>query len=243
MSEAKIVLTAVDQTKAALESAKRNIASIGDTVTRATSLMGPMAAGVLSVAGAVTLLSKALDTMDQLDEMSEKTGVSVEALSKLRFAGESVGTTTEQLGGGMRKLVGLAHNKAVKGKAGIQRGAGQVIVCPRPTLGKLGTRLHRGRYIARCRSTGGRHKKLKPRDFLARGIQMLENVIREIPRHPVAKKAGGNFKAGQGPTQLRKTNRFNPSCVVVAANALDQVFAQLAPGLVCHSSSVPGLSG
>lgn len=112
MSEAKIVLTAVDQTKAALESAKRNIASIGDTVTRATSLMGPMAAGVLSVAGAVTMLSKALDTMDQLDEMSEKTGVSVEALSKLRFAGESVGTTTEQLGGGMRKLAKLMGEAA-----------------------------------------------------------------------------------------------------------------------------------
>ena len=112
MSEAKIVLTAVDQTKAALESAKRNIASIGDTVTRATSLMGPMAAGVLSVAGAVTMLSKALDTMDQLDEMSEKTGVSVEALSKLRLAGESVGTTTEQLGGGMRKLAKLMGEAA-----------------------------------------------------------------------------------------------------------------------------------
>ena len=112
MSEAKIVLTAVDQTKAALESAKRNIASIGDTVTRATSLMGPMAAGVLSVAGAVTMLSKALDTMDQLDEMSEKTGVSVEALSKLRFAGESVGTTTEQLGGGLRKLAKLMGEAA-----------------------------------------------------------------------------------------------------------------------------------
>lgn len=112
MSEAKIVLTAVDQTKAALDSAKRNIASIGDTVTRATSLMGPMAAGVLSVAGAVTMLSKALDTMDQLDEMSEKTGVSVEALSKLRFAGESVGTTTEQLGGGMRKLAKLMGEAA-----------------------------------------------------------------------------------------------------------------------------------
>jgi lambda family phage tail tape measure protein len=112
MSEAKIVLTAVDQTKAALESAKRNIASIGDTVTRATSLMGPMAAGVLSVAGAVTMLSKALDTMDQLDEMSEKTGVSVEALSKLRFAGESVGTTTEQLGTGLKHLAKLMGEAA-----------------------------------------------------------------------------------------------------------------------------------
>jgi lambda family phage tail tape measure protein len=112
MSEAKIVLTAVDQTKAALESAKRNIASIGDTVTRATSLMGPMAAGVLSVAGAVTMLSKALDTMDQLDEMSEKTGISVEALSKLRFAGESVGTTTEQLGTGLKHLAKLMGEAA-----------------------------------------------------------------------------------------------------------------------------------
>ena len=111
MSEAKIVLTAVDQTKAAIESAKRNMASIGETVTRVTGLMGPLG---VAIAGAfsVQAFKGALDMMDQLDEMSEKTGVSVEALSKLRYAGESVGTTTEQLGGGLRKLAKLMGDAA-----------------------------------------------------------------------------------------------------------------------------------
>lgn len=111
MSEAKIVLTAVDQTRAAIESAKRNMASIGETVTRVTGLMGPLG---VAIAGAfsVQAFKGALDMMDQLDEMSEKTGVSVEALSKLRYAGESVGTTTEQLGGGLRKLAKLMGDAA-----------------------------------------------------------------------------------------------------------------------------------
>jgi lambda family phage tail tape measure protein len=111
MSEAKIVLTAVDQTKAAIESAKRNMASIGETVTRVTGLMGPLG---VAIAGAfsVQAFKGVLDMMDQLDEMSEKTGVSVEALSKLRYAGESVGTTTEQLGGGLRKLAKLMGDAA-----------------------------------------------------------------------------------------------------------------------------------
>lgn len=112
MSEAKIVLTAVDQTKVAIESAKRNMASLGDTVARATSLMMPMAAAAAITAGTIQHLSKALETMDLLDDMSEKTGVSVEALSKLRFAGESVGTTTEQLGAGLKHLSKLMGEAA-----------------------------------------------------------------------------------------------------------------------------------
>lgn len=112
MSEAKIVLTAVDQTKAALESAKRNMSSIGDTITRVSGLMGILGGGAVTAASAVTQFSQALRTLDMLDDMAEKTGVSVEALSKLRFAGESVGTTTEQLGGGLRKLAKLMGDAA-----------------------------------------------------------------------------------------------------------------------------------
>ncbi len=118
MSEAKIVLTVVDQTKAAIESAKRNMASIGETVTRVTRLMGPLG---VAVAGAFTVdaFKGALDMMDQLDDMAEKTGVSVEALSKLRYAGEAVGTTTEQMAGGLRKLAKLMGEAAGGGEEAI----------------------------------------------------------------------------------------------------------------------------
>ncbi len=118
MSEAKIVLTAVDQTKAAIESAKRNMASIGETVTRVTSLMGPLGVAI-GGAFSINAFKGALDMMDQLDEMSEKTGVSVEALSKLRYAGEAVGTTTEQMAGGLRKLAKLMGDAAGGGEEAI----------------------------------------------------------------------------------------------------------------------------
>jgi len=111
MAEAKIVLTAVDQTKAAIESAQRNMASLSDTVTRVTGLMGPLAAAI-TAAFSIEHFKGVLDLMDKLDDMSEKTGVSVESLTKLRYAGETVGTSTEQLGQGLKKLAKIMGDAA-----------------------------------------------------------------------------------------------------------------------------------
>ena len=63
------------------------------------------AAAVASVAHSISLL-------DSLDDISEKTGITVEKLSELRFAGEAVGTKFEDLQTGIRKLSKLMAEAA-----------------------------------------------------------------------------------------------------------------------------------
>ena len=48
-------------------------------------------------------------------------------------------TLGDPAGGGMGQFIGLADDKAVKGKSGIKRGAGQVVIIARPqALGRFG---------------------------------------------------------------------------------------------------------
>lgn len=101
--EAKLAIGAVDQTKAAFESAKRNLSSLADKADAIKTRMGSLglAIGAAFSAGSIMGL---VDMLDQLDDMAEKTGISTEKLSALRYAGETVGTTTEQMATGLRKL-------------------------------------------------------------------------------------------------------------------------------------------
>jgi len=96
---------------AAAGAAQKRIATLGDSVKQFTNLMPAVGVGI-AAAFAANNFRGAINMMDQLDEMAEKTGVSVEALSKLRYAGETVGTSTEQLGGGLRKLAKLMAEAA-----------------------------------------------------------------------------------------------------------------------------------
>lgn len=111
MAEAKIVVSAVDQTKAAIDSAKRNLSSLSEMATSMASRMGTLGVAVGAAFSAGSLMS-VIDMLDKLDDMAEKTGVSVESLSRLRYAGESVGTTQEQLAVGLTKLTRLMGEAA-----------------------------------------------------------------------------------------------------------------------------------
>jgi lambda family phage tail tape measure protein len=66
-------------------------------------------AGLIAIAAAATaagvaMVASGIETLDKLDDLSEKTGVTVEKLSALRFAGETTGTSFEALSGGLNKL-------------------------------------------------------------------------------------------------------------------------------------------
>ena len=63
-------------------------------------VLGGVAAGAISVSA----LKGAVDMLDMLDDLSEKTGIATESLSALRYAGEVVGTPIEALATGVRKL-------------------------------------------------------------------------------------------------------------------------------------------
>lgn len=101
--DAKITLSAVDQTKAAFESAKRNLSSIGDTAGALPSKFGTIGLAI-SAAFAAVSYKGAIDTLDQLDDLREKTGIAVESLSTLRYAGEVAGTPLEAIAKSSRVL-------------------------------------------------------------------------------------------------------------------------------------------
>lgn len=96
---------------AAASAAQQKIGSLGDAATRFGALMPALGVSIAAAFAAVHFRG-AVDMMDKLDEMAEKTGISVEALSKLRYAGETVGTSTEQLGSGFKKLAKLMADAA-----------------------------------------------------------------------------------------------------------------------------------
>lgn len=102
-TKARIVLTAADETRSAFDSAKRNLADVqgaADKVGGSFGTLGVLIGGVFTGAS----LKGALDVLDKLDDLAEKSGVAAQELSGLRFASEAAGTPTESLGVGMRKL-------------------------------------------------------------------------------------------------------------------------------------------
>lgn len=112
----QILLTASDQTKAAFAAAGRSVAGMRDQVTslatRFTGLGGAIT-GVLATIGA----ARGIALLDQLDDLAEKTGLSVEKLSELRYAGEAVGTPLETLTGSLGRLSKLMAEAASGNKS------------------------------------------------------------------------------------------------------------------------------
>lgn len=103
MADAKIVLSAVDQTKAAFASAQRNLGSLADMAASLPARFGTIGLAIAAAFSAVTVKG-AIDTLDRLDDMSEKTGIAVESLSALRYAGEVAGTPLEAIATSVKKL-------------------------------------------------------------------------------------------------------------------------------------------
>ncbi len=100
---ARIILAAEDRTRAAFASVAGNIDGLKTKVDGVVGRFGALGA-VLSTAIGALQLRGVIDTLDQLDDLSEKSGIAVERLSALRFAGEAVGTPLEDIATGAKKL-------------------------------------------------------------------------------------------------------------------------------------------
>lgn len=103
LNRAEILLAATDKTKAAFASVGRNLDGLK---TSATAVQARFAAlgGVIGGALAVSQAKGGIDLLDRLDDLSEKSGITVEKLSELRFAGEAVGTPLDALASGVQRL-------------------------------------------------------------------------------------------------------------------------------------------
>lgn len=109
-NEARIIMSAQDKTAGAIASARRGLSSLADDARALDASVLGLGAGMGTLAGAlagvfsVASIKGAIDAADQLDDLAEKTGISVQQLGALRYAGEVTGTSTEALAGGIRKL-------------------------------------------------------------------------------------------------------------------------------------------
>jgi len=109
-NDVKIVLTAKDETGGAFGSVKNGLAGMATQAKDAVNGVGALGAafgvlgGVAAGALSVSALRGSVNMLDELDDLSEKTGIATEALSALKYAGEVVGTPLEALATGVRKL-------------------------------------------------------------------------------------------------------------------------------------------
>lgn len=102
-SRAQIILDGVDKTRAMFASVNQSFDNINGKIGAVTGRLGLIGG---AVSGAMLALSsiKVINVLDQLDDLQEKTGITVESLSELRYAGETTGTPFESLAAGVGKL-------------------------------------------------------------------------------------------------------------------------------------------
>lgn len=102
-NRAQLLITAVDETRGAFDSIKRNLGDLGNVARSLGGLLSGLGVAV-SVAGLTAMVKSAIDTGDALDEMSQRVGVSVETLSVWKPAAEQSGVSGESFEKGLRKL-------------------------------------------------------------------------------------------------------------------------------------------
>ncbi len=98
----KVVITG-DSSNAvkAVERLRKELGSL-DSIAKTAFSLG----GVISAAGLVAYTKSIIDAADALDQMSERTGVSVEDLGRLQYAAKLSGVESEQLGKSLQALSG-----------------------------------------------------------------------------------------------------------------------------------------
>lgn len=118
VTKAEIVLEAKDATQAAFASVSRGFdgleAKAFAAKNSAQGVVGNVTGIVTALGGAFALAQgkSLIDMLDGLDDMAEKTGISAEKLSELRYAGEAAGTPMEALGSGFSRLAKLMGEAA-----------------------------------------------------------------------------------------------------------------------------------
>jgi len=103
MAKANIEITAVDNTRQAFESAKRNLAGLENSANLVRSTLAGIGAS-LSAGAFVGFVKNSIDAADALDDVAQKSGVAVESLSALGYAAKIEGINVEDLGGALVKL-------------------------------------------------------------------------------------------------------------------------------------------
>lgn len=109
----RIILSAVDRTKAAFTSVKGGLSTLSGMASSITGTVGAIFTG-LSVAAFVGQVKKAIDSMDDARKSAQAAGTSVENFTALKFAGDQSGVADMQ-----KSLVALVDSlDAARGGTG-----------------------------------------------------------------------------------------------------------------------------
>lgn len=104
--EARIVLSAEDKTRAAFLSARRNLESLNAAAVGIVARFGAIGVagvGLSSILQGISITG-VLNVADDLGKLSQRTGIAVEDLSALRYAGKLAGVSYEELDGDLKKF-------------------------------------------------------------------------------------------------------------------------------------------
>ncbi len=118
-NKTSIVLTADDKTRAAFDSAKRNLDGLTSVAGKLNSVLGAVGIGA-SLGGLATFVKGSIDAADNMRDLAIATGTSVEALARYQLAAKQSGTDIETVAKAMGKLsVYMAKNSEEAASLGI----------------------------------------------------------------------------------------------------------------------------
>lgn len=100
---AQILIRAKDETAGAFSSVQSHFRGMSSTLAQ----LAPQIAAALSIGGVIAFAKSAIDAGEAMNDMSQRTGLSVESLSKWKFVAEQSGATLESIQPGLK---GLAQN-------------------------------------------------------------------------------------------------------------------------------------
>lgn len=109
-TRAQILITAVDQTREALNSARTGLQGLSDVAGRVSRVLAGLGVAI-SAAGFTRMIRESINAADAMAKLSQRTGVSVENLSTLAPITGLAATSMEALSKGMARL-SLAMNEA-----------------------------------------------------------------------------------------------------------------------------------
>ena len=105
----------LQQVEKAGQEVNKGLGGIGSILGSITGGVVALGAG-LSAAGVVAFAKSAIDAADNMRDLSQKTGASVENLSRFELVAKQSGTTLEAVGGAMVKLSKGMNEAATTGK-------------------------------------------------------------------------------------------------------------------------------
>ncbi len=115
----KIIISAVDNTKAAFSSVKSGLGQIEGVGSTLNGVIGRLAP-LLGAATFTAFLKGGIDTLDMLGDLSDRTGVAASTLSGFQLVAAQSDTSLEALGKGLNKLsIYMAENGEAAAKLGI----------------------------------------------------------------------------------------------------------------------------